>query len=54
MQTIVENASVLFEGAMTNLQSVATTVTGSPILMVGIILPLAFVAIGVFRRLLNL
>lgn len=54
MAEITSNAAILFQGAMTNLSSVASTVTSQPILMIGIILPIAFVAIGVFRRLLNL
>lgn len=54
MTELLASASTLFSWVMTQLASVITTITGSPLLLLGFLMSLCGFVIGIVRRLMNL
>jgi hypothetical protein len=54
MTDLLAAATSLFTWTMTQLGSVITTITGSPILLLGFLMALVGFVIGITRRLMNL
>lgn len=54
MTDLLAAATSLFSWVMTQLASVITTITGSPILLLGFLMALVGFVIGITRRLMNL
>lgn len=54
MTELLAAATSLFTWVMTQLGSVITTITGSPLLLLGFLMALVGFVIGITRRLMNL
>lgn len=54
LATILGNIGSVFTSAMGWAATVGTTVTGNPLLLVGVVMGFVGVGVGLFRRLLNL
>ena len=54
MTELLAAATSLFSWVMTQLGSVITTITGSPLLLLGFLMALVGFVIGITRRLMNL
>lgn len=53
MSEIVTAAGIIFDYALDGITSTATAVTGTPILLASAVMGLAFVGVGLFKRLLS-
>lgn len=53
MANIVSSAGILFNGIMQNVGTVGTTLVSSPLLLTFAILPLAFLGVRMFSRLIR-
>lgn len=53
MGNIISSAGILFSGIMTNVGTVGTTIVGTPILLTFAILPLSFLGVRMFKRLIH-
>ena len=53
METFLESATALFTWVFNSLGTVITTITGNPILLVGLLISLVGFVIGIFKRLTN-
>ena len=53
METVISTIGTVFKGAMGWAGDVASTVTGTPLLLFGVVLSFVGVGIGLFKRLLN-
>lgn len=54
MTELLASATTLFTWVMTQLGSVITTITASPLLLLGFLMSLVGFVIGITRRLMNL
>ena len=53
MSDVISAIGEVFEGALGWAGTVATTVTGNPLLLFGVVLGFIGVGVGLFKRLLN-
>ena len=53
METLLAQAGQLFNWVLNNMTTIVTIVTGSPLLLVGLLISLTGLCIGVFKRLTN-
>lgn len=53
METVISTIGTVFNGALGWASTVANTVTGTPLLLFGVVLGFIGVGIGLFKRLLN-
>ena len=53
METVISTIGTVFNGALGWAGTVADTVTGTPLLLFGVVLGFVGVGIGLFKRLLN-
>lgn len=53
METVISTIGTVFNGAMGWASTVANTVTGTPLLLFGVVLGFIGIGIGLFKRLLN-
>ena len=53
METVISTIGTVFNGAMGWASTVANTVTGTPLLLFGVVLGFIGVGIGLFKRLLS-
>lgn len=53
METVISTIGTVFDGALGWASTVANTVTGTPLLLFGVVLGFIGIGIGLFKRLLN-
>lgn len=53
MSTLVSSAGIIFNGGVTMVSTVASTVVNTPILLLFAMLPLVGLGVGLFKRLIN-
>lgn len=53
MTSVLSNAGIIFEGVISQVGTVASTITSTPLLMVFAMIPLIGLGVGLFKRLLN-
>lgn len=53
MSTLIADLQLLFTQVMTNIATIATTITGSPLLLLTVAMMFAGVMFGFFRRLIS-
>ena len=53
METVISTIGTVFNGALGWASTVANTVTGTPLLLFGVVLSFVGVGIGLFKRMLN-
>lgn len=54
MQTILTDVTSIFTSVMSWLSTLVDTVTGQPLMMLFILIPVIFLGVSMFRRLLRL
>lgn len=54
ISTILGYVTDIFESVMEMLTAIGTTVTGSPLILLFVLIPVIFLGVNMFRRLLNL
>lgn len=54
MTALLEAATALFSWVFTSLTTVITTITGSPLLLMGFLCSLVGLVVGIFKRLSNI
>lgn len=53
METVISTIGTVFNGALGWASTVADTVTGTPLLLFGVVLGFIGIGVGLFKRLLN-
>lgn len=53
MESIISGAGVLFNGIINNVAAVGSTIVGTPLLLTFAILPLAFLGVRMFKKLIH-
>lgn len=53
MSNIISSAGVLFTGVISNVGTVASTIVETPLLLTFAILPLIYLGVKMFRKLMN-
>lgn len=53
METVISTIGTVFNGALGWASTVANTVTGTPLLLFGVVLGFIGIGVGLFKRLLN-
>lgn len=54
MEAILTSVTAIFTEVMGMLTTIGTTVTGSPLILLFVLIPVIFLGVNMFRRLLNL
>lgn len=53
MTQIISNLTEIFTAVIGYVSTVATTITGQPLLLIFVLIPIIGLGVGLFRRLLN-
>lgn len=54
MEAILTSVTSIFTSIMSMITSIGTTVTGTPLILLFVLIPVIFLGVNMFRRLMNL